>query len=262
MLTPLTGCDTNSAGNDYAEAEARLADGDYISALEIYQKVLQDYPDSPQAPSALYRTGYIYYRHMDNPKTAMEKYSELFYLYPKAEALVLAASELAQIHSRDGEHLKAIEQYQWLLEEGAEDKKAFYQLKIAKEYIPIYDFRQARIEFNELVSVSPSSPLVKDARFQIATTYYIEGSYEEAIASYDKFLKDYPGDELAMDALLGKASSLEDSGKFKEALALLNDLQKLTPAEDELIKIRIDGIKKRISAPSKKKKKKRRRKKK
>ncbi len=258
-LTLLSGCTSDSAESDYNEAEALLGDGYYKAALKAYQKMLHDYPESPLAPPALYRTGHIYFHYLDDPKTAMEKYSELFYLYPDAEELLLAALDLAEIHSGAGEQLKAIEQYQWLLEEGPKEQRALYQLNIAKEYILIYDFRQARIEFGELISTFPSSPFVKDASFQIATTYYLEGSYEEAVSGYDKFLKDYPDDALAPDATLGKAASLEDSGKLKEALEILSELQELSPGEGELIKFRIDGIKKRMAAPSKKKKRRRKR---
>ena len=101
-------------------------------------------------------------------------------------------------------------------------------------------------------------PFAKDASFQIATTYYLEGSFEEALASYDKFIRDYPKDALTFEAMLGKAASLEDSGKLKEALALLTEIQALTPETDGLIQARIDGIKKRIKAPSKKKRRRKR----
>ncbi len=259
-LTLLSGCTSNSAESDYNEADTLLGEGYYNAALKAYQMILHDYPESPLAPPALYRTGYIYFHYLDDPKTAMEKYSELFYLYPEAKELTLAASDLAEIHSRAGEHLKAIAQYQWLLEEGSIDERALYQLNIAKEYILIYDLRQARIEFSELISAFPSSVYAKDASFQIATTYYLEGSYDEALSNYNKFLKNYPSDALATDAMLGKAASLEDSGRLEEALAVLSELQELSPGEDELIKVRIDGIKKRIDAPSRKKKRRRRKK--
>ena len=72
-LALISGCASNSAENDYNEADALMGDGYHSAALMAYQRMLQEYPESPFAPPALYKTGYIYFHYLNDPKTAMEK---------------------------------------------------------------------------------------------------------------------------------------------------------------------------------------------
>ncbi len=117
--------------------------------------------------------------------------------------------------------------------------------KIAEEYISLNDFIQARVELKELIREIPETPLMPEARYLMAATYYLEGSYDEAIAEYDRFVANYPDHRLSLDAKLAKATALDESGRLKDALSLLSQL-KLEYVDDEVVKLRIESAEERL----------------
>ena len=71
-----------SASKLYAEAKANLADGEYQSAIELYEKPEARYPHGAYAQQAQLETAYAYYK-FDEPESAIAAADRFIKLHPR-----------------------------------------------------------------------------------------------------------------------------------------------------------------------------------
>lgn len=77
----LAGCGKKSPKDYMKEAKAGIDGKNIPAAVESYQKVANEYPDSPQAPEALFQLGTLYQNKMVtnvDPKASLEKAVDIF----------------------------------------------------------------------------------------------------------------------------------------------------------------------------------------
>jgi len=243
-LLLLSGCSSYRAEPLYDSAERALGEGAYHEALEVYGRVIDEFPGSSFAAKSQYRIGDIYDRHLGEPEKALEAYSEVRYMYPAQPEARLAAAAMAGIYSRSGDHKRAVEEYQLLLD-GPPAERLAYRRLIAEEYVMMNDFRQARIEYEELAA-SDGLPagLVPEILYQIASTYYISGQALEAARRFDEIIRKYPEADIVMEARLGKGNALAEAGRIGEALSILRSLEREYPNK-EALRVRIEWLERR-----------------
>lgn len=245
VLLLFAGCSSYRAEPLYDSAERSLSDGAYHEALEGYGRVIDEFPGSSFAAKSQYRIADIYDRHLNEPDKALQAYSEVRYMYPARGEARAAAAGIAGIYSRGGDHKKAVEEYQALLD-GPATERLIYKRLIAAEYLMMNDFRQARIEYEELAS-SDGLPagLVPEILYQIASTYYIGGQAEEAARRFDEIIRKYPEAGIVMEARLGKGNALAEAGRTGEALSILRSLEREYPNK-EALRVRIELLERRL----------------
>ncbi len=71
-----------SASKLYAEAKANLADGEYKSAIDLYEKLEARYPHGAYAQQAQLETAYAYYKY-DEPESAIASADRFIKLHPR-----------------------------------------------------------------------------------------------------------------------------------------------------------------------------------
>ncbi len=71
-----------SASKLYAEAKANLAEGEYQSAIELYEKLEARYPHGSYAQQAQLETAYAYYK-FDEPESAIAAADRFIKLHPR-----------------------------------------------------------------------------------------------------------------------------------------------------------------------------------
>lgn len=240
----LAGCQSRAASSNFQEAEALLAEGKYMAAIAKYEYVAETWKSSPYAPKSKYRVAYTYNRHLGDEKRATDAYLALYFLYPGSREAVQAREDLAGIYSERGEHSKAIEEYQWVLEKRPAREQRYRHL-IAMEYIKLGDTAQARIELKELLALPLGEELATETYFQIANTYYIEGDNKNAIKAYDELILKFPDHRLSLDARLNKARILEEEEELMDALLILRGLEERYPNRDVITNL-IKHIEKRL----------------
>ncbi len=220
----LAGCSADPAEQVFNKAEKSLGLGAHLEAISQYSYVLGKYPASQLAPMSQYRIAYIYNKHLNDKKKALEAYSTLLLMYPSSAQTLDALSDMATIYSSSGDHAKAIEFYQRLLKERREGRDEVQYL-IAMEYILLNDFKQARIELMELLKSGARTGLTPNVYVQIANVYYIEGRHNEAIEWYGKAISGFPDTDAGSEARLGVARALNESGRPLEALEALKAIE-------------------------------------
>jgi TolA-binding protein len=241
----LYGCGAPAEQEIFDDAERLLSEGQYLAAVEGYSRVVELFPESPYLTQSQYKIGFIYSRYLYDVSRAMEAYSTLLYMYPSSPEVSPARQDRARIFSSLGNHLNAIEEYQWLLDNGPGENRDRFQYNLAMEYLKMSEFGQARIELEELLNAVPSTPLLPEVHYQLANIYYLEGNLEEAEKAYDEIISKFQGQRVSLEARLGKAAALEEAGKLKEALALLKELEEEYPNR-EAVRIRITSTEERL----------------
>ena len=233
MVFFLHGCFSDPARTSYEKAEVHLSEGRFKEALTEYSSVAMKYSSSPYGARSLLRAAFIYGARLDDDERALKTYSEVIYLYPGTEEAATARREKARIYSIRGEHSKAVEEYQALLELGREPAEKT-RFQIAMEYVKMNDLKQARVELADLLKSPVSGDLRKLARFQMANTYYLEGDREEALKEFEDIIREYQETAVSYEALFTKARLLDEQGRLSEALEILKGLEGKYPNREAL----------------------------
>ncbi len=246
LLLVFAGCGRGGgASGTYMEAEELLGRGKFLIAIEKYDSVVRDYADSPFAPKSLYKKARIYNRFLKDRRRAIEAYYKLLSLYPGSLEAYLSRRDLALIYSLAGDHTKAVEQYQWLLDSGHEPgKEEEYRYTIALEYFRMNDFEQAGAELKELLSMATKDEIVSEALLLQGDTYYITGDLERAMEAYRETIERFASRPVAIRARFNLARALEEAEREDEAILILEGLRGVYPNEAALERT-IRGIKAR-----------------
>lgn len=229
----LYGCFADGARTEYEKAEAHLGEGRYGQALAGYSGVATRFGSSPYGAKSLLRAAFIYGTHLGDEVTAVKTCSEVIYLYPGTEEAAAARGMKARIYSMRGEHSRAVEEYQALLEQQPEGAGRI-RLQVAMEYVKMNDLKQARVELGDLLKRSVAGELQEEVRFQIANTYYLEGDTKEALKGFEGVIKEYPDSPIYHEALFAKARVYGEEGRFAEALEILRGLDGKYPNREAL----------------------------
>ncbi len=166
----------------YAADVAYLEVGDYVQAISYYRRIVALYPGTPAAWEARATTGDIY-------------------------------------RERFGDRVAAIAQWADVAA-GGSPQAPRYQLKVAREYLELGDWVQARTEARILRERWPASELADEAQLLTAEAWALEKRADEAQRAYQALLDRKPRPDLAARALEGQAQLAARAGKLDRAAAL------------------------------------------
>lgn len=161
-------------------------DGDYYKAFLEYRKTIQAYPSTKRFDEILER----------------EYQLGNYFLAGKKRKLFGTA---AIIPARD----KAVEVFQAIVDDGPfSEYGQLAQYKLGLTHIALQNYEAAVSAFEQVISRYPDSPLVDDARFQIAQASlkgtfrpsYDQSPTDLAMRELEVFVKEYPGSELVTEA--------------------------------------------------------------
>ena len=219
--------------------------GEIAAAVAGYKQVKQLYPQSKQAPQALFRLGKLQQYDLHQDQLALLSYLQLEHDYPASELILRANEESAKIvkyGQRDYQH--AIELYQRLLDfdSGTHDH---YYYEIADCYFRIEKFSQARIELEILLKKYPNSSLIADALYRKGVILMLEGKNAAARKDFQQLIKNYPASRYRQAAELDLAKLLEEEEFLKEALLLYQQLKASNPTL--MVEKKINHLQQRIA---------------
>ena len=232
-----------SASKDTPHAQIDWAVGfleakDYARASREFLKLVQTFPRSELAPEAQYLVG-VCYEMMDKQGEAFNAYKKLVEIYPFSSRFKEAIEREFAIAENlfEGGRLrivglikvpsidKAIEIYEHILAHAPfGDYGAKAQFRLGECYRKQERFEEASRAFQKMVEQYPSSPLVEEAKFNIAFCAYhlsLKPSYDqsatdEAITWYESFISAHPENPMVPEA----KESLRKLREFKaEGLA-------------------------------------------
>jgi tetratricopeptide (TPR) repeat protein len=225
--------------------------GDAKGALAAYKALLADLGEGPlpadQAAvraKALRYAGDVSYLELGDYTGALSYYRRIVSLSPSAKEAHEARAVIGDIYrDRFNDPLAAIAQY---ADVAASDSPLAprYQLEVARGYLALSRYDQARTEARILRERWPTHPLSDEAQLLAAQAWALEGRGEEALGAFQALVDRRPPPELVARALEGQAHIHAQAGRFDRALELYASALPTHPNPDA-IKTAIEAVSER-----------------
>jgi len=229
MVIAIAGCSLRKApkSEDYfAQAQANFASGEYNSAVENYQAVIDRFPFSSYAEESELKIGLAYYK-MGEYAQAIAALDDFQRMHPTSKNLQLANYYIAmsyfdQIGREDQDqskteqalnHFQIIEQrfpeseFSELAKEKSEvcrEMLARHQKLVGDYYFKRANFRAAESRLAELMQKYPDTPVAPDALWELGVALEKEGkkySAAQAFSAMTQHFPDTPYAKMARDEL-------------------------------------------------------------
>lgn len=120
VLVFLAACSQNSDESLYQEAKSKIADGNYVGAINDYKKIVSDFPKSNYAASTKFELGKLYQGHVlpkipreESMKEAIKYYTQVNTEYPDSVEAINSLFMIAFLEANEIGNLdKARETYE------------------------------------------------------------------------------------------------------------------------------------------------------
>lgn len=199
-------------------------------AIEEYQEIIQDYPDSWHAAVAQYSIAAIY-RDLKDHDQALTAYQKVITDYPESNYASMAQDSIGAIYFYNFKDFpKAIEEYRKVVENYPRSKEADYaQYKIGRLYQrQLEDYAQAIKEYQKVIKNYPDSMWAPWAQMKIGDTYYRNlNQKEQAIKTYQEVIKRYPTASKALEAQIAIGDIYSNLGEKEKALQIYHKAEKM-----------------------------------
>ena len=206
---------------------------DYQQAADLFETILEKYPDHNLSTKARFELGNIYFYKLKQPENALKHLQDL---YAKSEPGTYALESLkliGYIYDKSlNDCLKGVEAYRLILEHYASAVDAAeYRYNIGECYFKQHDYPQAMQEFQTLVEAFPDNERVPLAKFHIANSYALLEQWEDAITLHQELLLfDTLTPQLRAEIMQELAFCYEQVELFDLALKLYQELRGMDPA--------------------------------
>lgn len=201
---------------EYTRAE------NYSDAKISLNKVIEDYPDSPEKVTASLLLAEVHYKN-DQFAESKFMFKNFLELYP-AHRLADRASfframsdfKLMDIETRDQTFAQnALEEFEIFLKEFPKSKYrplaearrkqcleslARNQMEIGKFYFRTSSFHSAITRFQQLMSAYPDQPFMDEVLFLLGESFYNEQSFEKAKLNYQELIRKFPRSKFVQEA--------------------------------------------------------------
>ncbi len=217
----------SGAARQLDEANELRHDGRPREALKAYQELLGELGEGPLGRGdaevrarALRYAADVSYLELGEYTSAVSYYRRIISLYPGTDEAWSARARIGDIYrERFGDHVAAIAQYADIA--GSDSPRAAeYQLKVAREYLELKNYEQARTEARILRERWPTSRLADEAQLLTAQAWALERRTDEALGAFQAAVERKPAPEVEALALEGQAHIYARLGRFDRALEL------------------------------------------
>jgi len=244
----------SGASRDLDAANELRHAGKPREALKAYQEVLAELGEGQLGRGdarirlrALQFAADVSYLEIGDYAGAVAYYRRVISLYPGTEDAWRARATIGDIfRERFGDHVAAIAQY---ADVAASDSPAAaeYQLKVAREYLELKNYEQARTEARILRERWPESALADEAQLLTAQAWALEKRTDEALGAFQATVDRKPRPEVLALALEGEAHLYAQLGKFDKAIELYTQALPSHP-NPEAVRTNIEKVRERRKA--------------
>jgi tetratricopeptide (TPR) repeat protein len=223
------------------EANTLRHGGDSRGALQRYKEILADLGDGDLSPEngavrekALRGAGDVSYLELGDYTGAVSYYRRIISLYPGSAEAREARVAIGDIYrERFGDYLAAIAQYADVAASDAPEAPR-YQLEVAKTYLELKNYDQARTEARILMDRWPQHALAEDAQLLNAQSWVLEKRSDAAFSAFQALIDRKPRNEILARALEGQAHLLAQASHFDRAIELYERALPIHPNPDAI----------------------------
>lgn len=233
------------------QANALRHAGDARGALAAYKEILAELGEGPVSAGeaavrskALRFAGDVSYLELGDYGGALSYYRRLVSLHPGGQETYEARGIIGDIYrDRFRDPLAAIAQYAAV---AASDSPLApgYQLEVARGYLVLGNWQQARTEARILRERWPDGALADDGQLLTAQAWALEKKDEEALGAFQALVESNPRPEVKARALEGQAHIRAQQGRFDRALELYA-LALPTHPNPDAIRTNIEAVRER-----------------
>lgn len=170
----------------FLKAEALRYGEDYGAAQLAYGDVVEEFPDDPFAPKALFLQGFLYLQQDDNDG-ALYQFDQVERRYPESDMVEDADYWTGMAYSFSGLYAEAREHLHGYLERYETPKykkEAVFRIAVCTFSLAEYEEAISLLQhFNETY---PGDPLTDEANLLLGDAYLGDGKIEEGFAAYEK----------------------------------------------------------------------------
>jgi tetratricopeptide (TPR) repeat protein len=240
-----------SSGRRLEAANALRHAGDAKGALAAYKAILAELGngalprgDAEVRGKALRYAGDVSYLELGDYTGALSYYRRIVSLYPGGKEAHEARAVIGDIYrDRFNDPLAAIAQYADIAASQSPVAPK-YQLEIARGYLALRRYEQARTEARILRERWPTDPLSDEAQLLAAQAWALEKRDEEALGAFQALLDRRPRADLAARALEGQAHIHAQAARYDRALQLYTAALPTHPNPDA-IRTNIEAVRER-----------------
>ncbi|HEY6105236.1 MAG TPA: tetratricopeptide repeat protein, partial [Anaeromyxobacteraceae bacterium] len=252
LLAAAAGC--GGVGRKLEEGNDLRHAGKPREALAAYREVLGVLGEGPLSRSdadlrlrALKYAADVSYLELGDYVGAISYYRRVISLYPGGEDAWRARAAIGDIYvDRFNDRVAAIAHYADVA--GSASREApRYQLLVARQYLELRNYDQARTEARILREKWPQSPEADEAQLLTAQAWALEQRTGEALGAFQAAIDRKPRPEVAALALEGQAHIYAQLGKFDKAIELYAQALPAHPNPDA-IRTNIEKVRERREA--------------
>ena len=206
----------------------------YAEAIDTWERMAIDFPQSPLAPDALFQAADLYFRanYFEDADSMLTK---IIRKYPGSPVAAESHLRLAQSAYNAENYDLAINRYQQFLDKYPDHEKNTVALEgIQYSYYQLGQTDQAAETFRKVAEQSANAELAVDARYRMATNYLAEGSYEAAATEFKEILTAFPSSSYAPDAQFSLAKAFMAQEKYPDAAREFSQFIQYFPASNQL----------------------------
>jgi tetratricopeptide (TPR) repeat protein len=249
LVVVAAGC--SSADRRLEQANALRHAGDPRGALAAYKAILADLGEGPLPAGdagirgkALRFAGDVSYLELGDYAGAIAYYRRIISLSPGTPAAWEARGVIGDIYrDRFKDHLAAVAQYADVAASESPQAQR-YQLEVAKGYLALANWEQARTEARILRDRWPKDPLADEAQLLTAQAWASQHKDDEALGAFQVLVVREARPDLRARALEGQAAIHAQGGRFDRALELYA-LALPSHPNPEAIKTNIEAVRER-----------------
>jgi tetratricopeptide (TPR) repeat protein len=233
------------------KANALRRAGDAKGALAGYKVVLADLGEGPLPASdaelrgkALRHAGDVAYLELGDYQAALSYYRRIVSLSPGSKEAQEARAVLGDIfRDRFKDHLGAIAQYA-AIATSESPAAPRYQLEVARGYLALGRFDQARTEARLLRERWPQDELADEAQLLTGQAWALEKKDDEALRALQVLVERAPRADVKARALEAQAQLHASAGRYDRALELYA-LALPTHPNPDAIRTNIEAVRER-----------------
>ena len=215
-------------GNTYVAANST------DKAINAYNRLISDVPNSKLVPKAILRQGLIYY-NADQGNKALEKLKRVVRDYPNTPEAMQAVSTARLVYidlGRTDEYAKWVRNVDFVEVSDADLDNTTYEA--AENQRLNNNTEQAKRGLEKYIQSFPNGIHAINANFYLAQIYFREGSKNKAVKNY-KFVVDKPTNEFTEQSLARLSEIHLENREYQIAVPLLERLEKESESEQNRI---------------------------
>jgi outer membrane protein assembly factor BamD len=204
------------------DARAYIKAENYVDAKTALNKVLEDYPDSPEKVMASLLLADVHYKNgqYEESKFMFKGFLELYPMHRLADrayfSVAMSDFQLMDLETRDQTFAQnALEEFEKFIKtypkskyrRAAEAKRkqcleslARNQMEIGKFYFRTSAFHSAITRFQELMAAYPDQPFLDEVLFLLGESFYNEQNFEKAKLNYQQLIRKFPRSQFVAEA--------------------------------------------------------------